>query len=175
MKISGGFYFLVFAVVLAACSTLRPPGATSSDYSENITGLRPKYDKLDIPQKDTVKTTENQQVKVGPKRDVSKKLDGILDEIIKKNEEIEYTSGFTVQVYSGASRENADMVKSEIYKQLPTSRPKVAWEPPNYKVRVGSFLEKIEAQKSYSELKQHFPQAILIPTRIPNSFPISKY
>ena len=160
----------------AACSTLRNPGGGASGYSENITDLRPKYDEdLNVPEKDTVEVNETPQVKSEPQRDVTEELNKMLADIIQRNEEIEYTSGYTIQIYSGASRENADMVKSEIYKQLPTSRPKVEWVAPNYKVRVGSFLEKVEAQKSYSELKQHFPQAILIPTRIPNTFPISKY
>ena len=160
----------------AACSTLRNPGGTASGYSENITDLRPKYDEdLSVPGKDTAEVNEVPQVRSEPQRDVTEELDQMLADIVKRNEEIEYTSGYTIQIYSGASRENADMVKSEIYKQLPTSRPKVEWVAPNYKVRVGSFLEKIEAQKSYSELKHHFPQAILIPTRIPNTFPISKY
>ena len=167
--------FLV--VISTACTTMRNPGNASSAYSENITGLRPEYEQTitTVDKDDTIERNTDPQQVVEPQEDVTGRLDEILSEIIKKNEEINYTSGYTVQVYSGASRENADMVKSEIYKQLPASRPKVEWVAPNYKVRVGSFLEKIEAQKSYSELKQHFPQAILIPIRVPNTFPLSKY
>lgn len=175
MKRSGGILFLM--VALTACTGLRKPGSTYSAYSENITSLRPRYDEKlsDIQKEDTLENRIDPQVKREPQQDVTEKLDEILNEIIKKNEEIDYASGYTIQVYSGASRENADMVKSEIYKQMPSSRPKVGWVAPNFKVRVGNFIEKIEAQKHYSELKQHFPQAILIPIRIPNTFPPSKY
>ena len=176
MRRAGSLYFMFLIVSLAACTSIRKPGSTNADYSENITDLRPKYDALNAAeQEDTTETKITSQTEQPPQQDVSAKLDEIVAGIIKKNEGINYAPGYTIQVYSGASREHADMVKSEIYKQLPTSRPKVEWVAPNFKVRVGNFLEKIEAQKSYSDLKKHFPQATLIPIRIPNTFPLSKY
>ena len=177
MKGSGLFLFFTLIIILSACTAFRKNLGSSTRHSENITVLRPKYDNQALPvqQSDTLVENNDPQIGMEPKQDVTQQLEEILANIIKKNDDIDYITGYTIQVYSGASRENADMVKSEIYRQLPDARPKRNYVSPNFIVRVGSFLEKIEAQKSYSELKAHFPQATLIPIRIPNTLPAPKY
>ncbi len=176
MKGSGLFLFLTLIIIVSACTAFRKNLGSSPRHSENIAGLRPTYDNEDIPvqESDTVVENSNPQTGLAPQQDVTEQLDEILGNIIKKNDDIEFITGYTIQVYSGASRENADMVKSEIYRQMPDARPKRDYISPNFIVRVGSFLEKIEAQKTYTKLKAHFPQATLIPARIPNSLPPSK-
>ena len=86
MKIPGILHFLILVIVLTACTTLRKASGTSSGYSENITGLRPKYDdKLDTSQqKDTLEENNDPQIKLEPQRDVTEKLDELLDDIIQK-------------------------------------------------------------------------------------------
>ncbi len=169
MKISQLVIVAVAAGILSSCLSSKS-GTTVTNYSENISVLRPKFEAA-LPTKDA-DTSVNQIVTDSegkdPTIDVTSKLDEMLATNVKKNQDIKYITGYTVQVYSGSSRENADLIKSEIYKQVPDARPKVAWVAPNFKVRVGTFLEKIEAEKLYADLRAHFPQAILIPSRIPN-------
>lgn len=165
---------LTLIVLLSACITTRKTTGTASNYSENITSLRPTFDPSKTVVPDTSKTVDSQPVVKEPEQDVTENLDELLAAIIKRNGDIKFIPGYTIQVYSGRSRENADMVKTEIYRQVPDARPRQDFDVPNYKVSVGHYLEKIEAQKAFTELKKHFPQAILIPTRIPNSLPTSK-
>lgn len=171
-----GFGFIIIVglvALLSGCLSTGKSGGTSSNYSENITTLRPKYDPGQSIEVDTARdVTPEEEIKT-PEQDVTSDLDELLSEIIRRNETIDLIAGYTIQVYSNASRENAESVKSEIYRKVPEARPEVEWVTPNYKVWVGQYLEKIEAQKSYSELKRHFPQAILIPIKIPNTFPNS--
>ncbi len=163
---------LIFTLILlSSCITARKAAGPASNYSENITKLRPTFDPSSVIQQDSSKTEVVMPQDKVPEQDVTEELDDILAEIIKRNGDIKLIPGYTIQVYSGRSRENADMVKTEIYRKVPDARPKQYFDEPNFKVSVGQYLEKIEAQKSFSELKSHFPQAILIPTKIPNTLP----
>ena len=152
------------------CTTLNTKTSQVSSYSENISGLRPKFETY-TPDKpiDTVDVNEPDQQVPALSNDISENLNQMLESSFKRNEDIDYVNGYTIQVYSGSSRENANMVKTDIYKYIPNAKPKEGFEAPNFKVRVGEFLEKIEAQRIYSEIKVHFPQAIVIPARIPHS------
>gem|GEM_PF-4059268 len=48
----------------------------------------------------------------------------------------------------------------------PESRPETKYEQPIYKVRVGEFGDRLEAQATYAELLEEFPDAAVIPSRI---------
>lgn len=162
---------IVIAGSLLISCTSGKATTTVTNYSENISVLRPEFETFgeEADSSDTtISSEQNQSSAKIPQKDITNDVDGFLAAAIEKNRDIDYINGYTIQIYSGSSRENADMIKSEIYKKMPTARPKVEWVAPNFKVRVGSYVEKIEAVKTYAELKSHFPQAILIPARIPN-------
>ena len=53
-----------------------------------------------------------------------------------------------------------------VYNILPDSRPETKYEQPIYRVRVGEFGDRLQAQNVYAELAEEFPGAIVIPSRI---------
>ncbi len=64
--------------------------------------------------------------------------------------------GFRVQIYSGPSREEAYAAQARfrrVFKDLGTY---VSYEQPNYRVKVGDFTSRSEAQALSSELKKKF-------------------
>jgi hypothetical protein len=94
-------------------------------------------------------------------------VDPILDSIYKENISKGFVDGYTIQVYSGIKREDALNVKKKLSQSLPDLRSEVEYRQPNFRVRSGQYLSRMEAQKDYLAVKKHFPNAIVIPDRIP--------
>lgn len=155
-------YFIVAGIAaLGSCTALSPSGSTTS-YSEDLSAHRPKIEA------DTTAEVEKTETRadVTPQYHQTSEVDTKLQEITSFNRTSNSAQGFTIQVYSGTSREEASQAKAQVYKILPDSRPQTRYEQPIYRVRVGEFIDRLEAQNTYAKLRAEFPQAIVIPTRI---------
>ena len=100
-------------------------------------------------------------------RPIKAPLDAVLDSIDRINLSNGLIDGFTIQLYSGVKREEALSIKKEMSLVLPKDDAEVQYVQPNFRVRAGKYINRIEAQKDYITIKRHFPSAIVIPDRIP--------
>ena len=98
--------------------------------------------------------------------DITQDLERLLAEVAHKNRNIKSIPGYTIQVYSGTSREQANLALRQVYHVLPDAKPELKYMQPNYKVQVGQFVERLEVQKIFSLVKKEFPSALIIPDRI---------
>lgn len=146
---------------ISSCAVMNP-GNSGTSYSEDLTVHRPTV-ALEAPedQAEVEEVTE-----VDPEYDQTSEVDEKLAGISSANKASRTAPGFTIQVYSGTSREQASQAKSQVYKIIPESRPETKYEQPIYRVRVGEYGNRLEAQNTFAKLQKEFPQAIVIPSRI---------
>lgn len=64
--------------------------------------------------------------------------------------------GFRVQIFSGLSRDDAYSEQTKFKTRYPNVRTYISYTQPNYRVRVGDFRTKLEAQKFLNELKKYY-------------------
>lgn len=64
------------------------------------------------------------------------------------------TDGYRVQVLSTDDIDEANLVRSEIYEQTSRKEVYVIFEPPFYKVKVGDFISKSDAENLRFKLNQ---------------------
>ena len=87
-----------------------------------------------------------------------KEIEALLE--IKKD--IETSSNrYRIQIYSGASRGSAEATKSkfsESYSDWPSS---IEYETPNYKIWVGNFRSRLEADRALIRIKMTFINAFI--------------
>ena len=144
-------------------------GGGAGKYSEDLSVWRPKTEDV----KDTVKaavigqerTRVNQYVE--PRYAINDQVDSVLDSIHERDLNVGYIDGYTIQVYSGIKREDALNIKKKLSQALPELESEVQYRQPNFRVRTGEYLSRLEAQKDYLGVKKYFPNAIVIPDRIP--------
>ncbi len=74
--------------------------------------------------------------------------------------------GYRIQVFFGSDRTDANKVKAEFSEKYPDVDVYVVYESPNFKVRVGNYRNKIEAQKLLHDLKQKYDGAFIVPDKI---------
>ena len=100
---------------------------------------------------------------------VTEQLDDWLEEKKRSAQQVKQTSGFTIQVYKGKSRDNALKAKNQVHQYFPHLQPKVSYSATNYTVRVGNFLDRQETYEAYLLIKQKMRRAIIRPILLPNT------
>jgi hypothetical protein len=97
---------------------------------------------------------------------VNKKLDAILDTIAMRNKAVKFTNGFRIQIYVGNDRKAADDAKIYTYQKYPEIFPYLSFQQPIYKVKIGDFLNRMDAERYYSDIKDLYPFAMILPDRV---------
>ncbi|MEL7003951.1 MAG: hypothetical protein AAFN93_14610 [Bacteroidota bacterium] len=162
------YYLLLVAIVAFSCSTTSIPSSSNAErYSEDLSIYRPKYD----VNKESEIISSDQNVSqslefIEPEYDVTEELNEVLDSIDVLRDDVRYIDGYTVQVYYGTNSSEASLIKGKVKRLLPDSSPLLKYDEPNFRVKVGKFYSRLEAQQTYSALKAKFQSALVIPERI---------
>lgn len=65
-------------------------------------------------------------------------------------------SGFRVQIFSGLERQAAYTEQAKFKVRYPAYNTYISYVQPNYRLRVGDFRTKLEAEKFMNELKKFY-------------------
>jgi len=70
--------------------------------------------------------------------------------------------GFRIQVLSSSNRDNAQKIKTDLMNKFPDHKSYILFQSPNFKVRIGNFLNREEAEKLRKQLNKFFPQGVYV-------------
>ena len=70
--------------------------------------------------------------------------------------------GYRLQVISTAKRDDAKQMKTDLMNRFPDQKSYTLFQSPNFKVRIGNFLKKEEAEKYRNQISKFFPKGIYI-------------
>ncbi|MCC5944140.1 MAG: SPOR domain-containing protein [Bernardetiaceae bacterium] len=167
------FYFLSFIgsllIVLVGCK----PQQTLTPYKTDLAAYRPIFEvSQGQPQEDS---QEEKQVSSEakplryPNNSQEEMLKLQLEQLANENKKLSKTQGFRVQVYSGVSREKAvenQRKAQQILRNISNTNADIVAEMPNYRVRLGYFFTRIEAESILNKLRDEFPDAIIVKDEI---------
>lgn len=155
----------VVVVTMYACTPKTVKTTTTNNYSEDLSIYRPDL----IPDDSVASSNESEEMEqieyVAPTGHLKTELDSVVALTTYYNDQKDYVEGYTIQVYTGTSRDDANKAQVKVYSVLGQASPWVDYRQPVYKVKVGKYYTKIEANKLYRQLKKKFPNALLIPQR----------
>lgn len=151
----------------SACQSSQSSKSGSSEtYTEDLSIVRAEY----VMPEDTVTTVSEETVtatNIEPSNDVTMRLNSVLDKSDELRQDINTVDGFTIQVYSGTNSEEARKIRGKVLSILPDENAQLNYDEPNFKVKVGRYFSRIEAQQNFSLIQKEFPTSIIIPERIP--------
>ena len=156
---------ILFAIVLASCKATQPTTSSTVEetYSEDLSRQRPELT-LDEP----AQATNNPVASVEAfNTDLIAGLDSAIIIMSEQNRSRKYIEGYAVQIYTGNSREAADRAINEAKRIDPSLNPERSYFQPTYKVKAGTYVQRLKAHKVLVDLKEFFPKAILVRERIP--------
>lgn len=89
------------------------------------------------------------------------KFEQLLNEKRKINSSITVNESYKIQIYSGVS-EKAKSTMNECKQLFTDLDGTIVFNTPNYKVWIGNFKSRIEAERNLVEIKKNYPNALLI-------------
>lgn len=104
-----------------------------------------------------VKINEPQEVKA------------LISKYISYNHDRNGIDGYRIQIFFDSgnnSKSRAYAKKSNFILKYPHIRAYITYQSPNYKVRVGDFRTKLDAEKFRQEILEEYPSAFSIPEKI---------
>ncbi len=158
------FLFVIFCL-LSSCMYAQKKKSKGEDsvqeFKEDLSAYRPSYKRVEDVKKD-VQVSEI----IIPKNDINKFLKEKLDSVYFYNANICCADGFRILVYIGTSSEEAKLKRNDAYDVLPLEKSYTEWKQPSFKVKVGDYVDKLEAYYAYAKLVAVFPNAIVIPDKV---------
>jgi hypothetical protein len=133
------------------------------EYKEDINSFRPHYEVVE--EKKEVSETKTSDLIV-PKNDINRFLKEKLDSVYAYNANICCADGYRVLIYIGNSSEEARSKRNDVYDVLPLEKSYTEYKQPSFKVKVGDYVDKLEAYYAYAKLIKIFPNAIVVPDKV---------
>lgn len=165
---------IIVSILTVACSTTpipttyRPYTTTPvptryEPYNEDLSLVRPRYQQTAI---DEPKAQTPQMATVDLVKPVNQQVDAVLDTIAIQNKSIRYAVGYRIQIYVGNVRTEADEAKVYVYQTFPELLPYMTFAVPTYRVKIGDFMAKIDAERYLQQVKPQFPTAVILAEKI---------
>ena len=89
------------------------------------------------------------------------KIERLLAEKRKINSSITITDKYKIQLFSGEN-ETAKKTLIDFRKEIKNLDATIVFKTPSYKVWIGNFKSRIEAEKALFDLKKRYPNAFII-------------
>lgn len=89
------------------------------------------------------------------------KFEQLLSEKRKSNPNLSYNDRYKIQIYNGVS-ETAKKTLSEFKQEFKDVDGTIIFNTPNYKVWVGNFRTRMEAERNLMEIKKRYKYVFLI-------------
>lgn len=77
--------------------------------------------------------------------------------------------GYRVQIYNGTNKQEADKIKADFVKIYPRVRAYMTFQSPNYRLKVGDFKTKAEADEFANTAARLFRTIMIIPDIVNNN------
>ena len=154
---------ILLLVYLVGCTPKLATTTTVGDYEEDVSAYRPEIQETGL-EEGMDETSTDKGPYVSPSHDINAEMSVLMDSIIAHNRDKVYYT-YTIQVYIGRSREEANMVREKVYRILPEEKPELGWRQPSWLVTVGEYQDRVDAYKALTKLRQTFPGAGMIRER----------
>lgn len=165
------FWTLNLALLMVVgCSRKSVVSSSGGNMGDDIARVRPRFEYTEPVEKkaETKKTAPETTPKPATDKPlyVNKKLDLALDSLSRQNKSIKYISGYRIQIYVGNVRQEADAAKSYVYLALPDLTPYVSYSQPTYRVKVGDFIYRSDAEQYLEQVKSQYSSAVILADRV---------
>lgn len=98
--------------------------------------------------------------------EVNVDLDSDIDKLLEYKKDIKTTKVYRIQVYQSVDPDKAQREKSNFSNAYGEWPAEVVWNTPNYKVWVGNFATRLEADRALVKIKKKYMNAIIFQPKL---------
>lgn len=131
-------------------------------YSEDLQKHRPALPPVQKPA-----APQQEKQKIPAQFTVNEKVNGVLDSIDRFNATKKFIDGFTIQIYSGQKKQEALDVNKALIESGSALTADIQFVQPKFRVVVGKYYTRLSAHRDLYSLLKLFPNAIIIPEKVP--------
>ena len=171
------YQFLVatlFFAILSACAGSKATGTsdnaktgtsgtvvsgTKKGRTEDLSAYRPK---VAAPASENLTAS----VAIMPTHHVNEKVDMLLDTIASANKNIKYAQGYRILAYTGNNRKMAFDLRKAIIGQLPEERDYLTYVQPTFKLKIGDYYSRMEANQALQQIRNIVPNASIVSDQV---------
>lgn len=137
----------------------------ADEQDEDFFSLLPSYSISQQNIKDSLTSETNLQASFdfSEENQKAKLIKAKMDTILASYQNIKLAQGYRVQVYFGTSKDEVRRAKEAVYAILPEVEIHTTYKQPDYRVKVGDFLTKVEAFSCLGKVEKVFPNALIVP------------
>lgn len=88
-------------------------------------------------------------------------VDDDIEKMLEFKKDIKIVDLYKIRIYSG-DRSGAEKTKSNANSLYPEWPSLMEYETPNYKIYVGNFLSRLEADRALMTVKKSYPNALIL-------------
>lgn len=134
--------------------------AQKGPYTEDLTRLRPEFPPV------SVATPKPPVERIPATEAVNTRLNAALTKVDEYYLEKMLADGFRIQVYSGQKKQDALQAARVIQDAADDLKPEVEFVQPKFRVVVGKYFSRVEAQQDMYRLLKLFPESIIVPDKV---------
>jgi hypothetical protein len=165
------FFFLMLlisacGVSRGAADSKRKPAAGGSDQpvAEDLSKYRPKFTLADPGA--ITPASKGLAAGITPTNHVNDQVTALMDTLANHNKAIRYAKGYRILAYSGTERKAWLDMRDAIVKRVPEERDYPIYTQPNYRLKIGDYFTRVEAQQVLLRIKDITPNAMIIVDQI---------
>lgn len=87
--------------------------------------------------------------------------DSDIDKLLEFKKDIKTSKVFRIQVYQSVDPDKAEREKENFLNAYDEWPVEIVWNTPNYKVWVGNFAKRLEADRAWAKIKKDYMNAII--------------
>ncbi|MDB5263849.1 MAG: sporulation protein [Adhaeribacter sp.] len=165
------FVIIFLLTLVSACaSVVKTPGGKTDTRTEGTTGkaedlskYRPKFN---LPNASGPATGKVTPAAAMPTNHVNARVTALMDTLKLMNKSIRFAQGYRILAYSGTERKTALDLRSNIVARLPDEPVYPQYKQPTWRVKVGDYFSRIEAQQVLLRIKDLAPNAMIVVDQI---------
>ncbi|WP_299098645.1 SPOR domain-containing protein [uncultured Winogradskyella sp.] len=92
--------------------------------------------------------------------------DSDIDKLLEYKKDIKTSKTYTIQVYNSTDPDKAKREKSNFLNSFGEWKVEIVWNTPNYKVWVGNFATRLEADRAWAKIRKKYMNANVIQPRL---------
>ncbi|QKG51315.1 hypothetical protein [Hymenobacter sp. BRD67] len=101
-----------------------------------------------------------------PTNQVNAQLEQRLRDQAFTNQNVKYASGYRVRAYLGLERDQVMTIRRQIIARYPDETDYITFKQPVYRLYVGDYLTRLEAERGLQRVRQFVPRAELEPMQV---------
>ena len=92
--------------------------------------------------------------------------DSDIDKLLEYKKDIKTTKVYRIQVYQSVDPDKAQREKSNFLNSYGEWPVEIVWNTPNYKVWIGNFATRLEADRALAKIKKKYMNAIIFQPKL---------